>query len=116
VSAESGSDRAPSPGRAPGPPRRRDVRRRRRRRQVPETLWTEFYLDIEQRKLTPKSAEDEQQESFEAMSDGLTFWTDSFDDDTELTGPAAASLTVSSTTTEADVFLTLRVTVVPRSF
>jgi hypothetical protein len=30
-------------------------------------------------------------------------------DDTELTGPAAASLTVSSTTTEADLFLTLRV-------
>jgi hypothetical protein len=40
----------------------------------PETRWTELYLDIEKRKLTP-----------------------------------AASLTVSSTTTEADLFLTLRV-------
>jgi len=76
---------------------------------VPETRWTELYLDIEQRKLTPKPAEGEQQGSFEAMGDGLTFWTDPFDRDTELTGPAAASLTLSSITTEADLFLTLRV-------
>jgi hypothetical protein len=76
---------------------------------VPETRWTELYLDIEQRKLTPNPAEGGQQESFEAMGDGLTFWTDPFDRDTELTGPATASLTVSSTTTEADLFLTLRV-------
>jgi hypothetical protein len=77
---------------------------------VPETRWTELYLDIDQRKLTPKPADGEQQASFEAMGDGLlTFWADPFDRDTELTGPAAASLTVSSTTAEADPFLTLRV-------
>ena len=47
-------------------------------------------------------AEGEQQDSFEAMGDGLTFWTDPFNRDTELTGPAAASLTISSTTTRAE--------------
>jgi len=76
---------------------------------LPGTRWTELYLDIDQRKLTPRPAAGGQQEWFEATGDGLTFWTDPFDRETELTGPAAASLTVSSTTNEADLFLTLRV-------
>jgi hypothetical protein len=63
---------------------------------VPETRWTELYLDIEQRKLAPKPPEGEQQGSFEAMGDGLTFWTDPLEHDTERSArptPGAVSRT-----------------------
>jgi uncharacterized protein len=76
---------------------------------VPETRWTELYLDIERGRLTREPVTGSQQGSFEAMGDYRTFWTDPFDRDVELTGPASARLTVSSTTTEADLFLALRV-------
>jgi predicted acyl esterase len=47
--------------------------------------------------------------AFEALGDGVTFTTDPFPEEVEITGPAAARLSVSSTTTDADIFLTLRV-------
>ena len=47
--------------------------------------------------------------AFSAQGDGLTFITEPFAEDAEITGPAAARLFVSSTTTDADLFLTLRV-------
>lgn len=46
---------------------------------------------------------------FAALGDGLTFTTAAFTEDTEITGPAAARLFAASTTTDADLFLTLRV-------
>jgi hypothetical protein len=46
---------------------------------------------------------------FEALGEGLTSTTAPFVADTEITGPAAARLFVSSTTTDADLFVMLRV-------
>ena len=47
--------------------------------------------------------------SFEAMGDGLTFLTAPMPADTEITGPIALKLFVSSSTKDADIFAILRV-------
>jgi predicted acyl esterase len=43
------------------------------------------------------------------MGDGVTFISDPFEKETEITGPIAAKLKVSSSTQDADLFLVLRV-------
>jgi hypothetical protein len=60
-------------------------------------------------KLATESPADSASASFEALGDGLTFTTEPFTEQTEITGPAAARLFISSTTTDADLFLTLRI-------
>jgi predicted acyl esterase len=47
--------------------------------------------------------------SFAAMGDGLTFLSEPLDKETEITGPVAAKLRISSTTEDADLFLVVRV-------
>ena len=47
--------------------------------------------------------------SFDALGDGLTFLTPPLAQETEITGPSAAKLSVSSSTRDADLFLVLRV-------
>jgi predicted acyl esterase len=76
---------------------------------VPGTRWTELHLDTGRERLASERPAEERPASFAAMGDGLTFWTEPFSEPMELTGPASARLTVSSTTTEADLFLALRV-------
>ena len=46
---------------------------------------------------------------FTAGGDGMTFVSQPFERETEITGPSAAHLRVSSSTADADVFLVLRV-------
>ena len=47
--------------------------------------------------------------TFDAMGDGVTFLTEPMAQETEITGPVAVKLNVSSSTTDADMFLVLRV-------
>jgi predicted acyl esterase len=47
--------------------------------------------------------------SYATTGDGLTFLTPPMSEELEITGPAAAKLVVSSDTTDADLFLVLRV-------
>jgi predicted acyl esterase len=47
--------------------------------------------------------------SFRALGDGLTFLTPPLEAETEITGPVAAKLFVSSSTNDADLFLVVRV-------
>ena len=47
--------------------------------------------------------------TFDALGDGVTFMTPPLKAETEITGPVAAKLFVSSSTTDADLFLVLRV-------
>jgi predicted acyl esterase len=47
--------------------------------------------------------------AFEAMGEGVTFLTPPMEQETEITGPSAVKLFVSSTTKDADVFIVLRV-------
>jgi uncharacterized protein len=76
---------------------------------LPRTQWTRFHLHVGAGALTQQPSGDEHSATFDALGDGLTFWTQPLGQDLEITGPAAARLTVASSTTDADLFLTLRV-------
>jgi hypothetical protein len=72
------------------------------------TVWTEYHLqpDLGLRETDlPFSAEEL---SFEALGDGLRFTTPEFEEEVEFTGPMSARLWVSSSTTDADLFLILQ--------
>lgn len=76
---------------------------------IPRTQWTKFYLDLEAGGLSETAPAAEQETSFEAMGDGLTFRTAPLDRETEITGPSALKIALSSTTADADVFVVLQV-------
>lgn len=73
------------------------------------TEWTRLYLDLQSGELTREPPATPASSEFEAQSDGLTFTTGPLAEETEITGPAAARLYVSSTTPDADLFVTVRV-------
>ena len=76
---------------------------------LPRTQWTKFHLDAAGGRLAREPAAGPQAARFAADGDGLTFWTPPLEREVEITGPAAARLTISSSTHDADIFLTLRV-------
>ena len=73
------------------------------------TKWTKFYLDPAGMTLTTRKPSGAAKLSFEAMGDGLTFLTPPLAEETELTGPSALKLFASSSTSDADFFIVLRV-------
>jgi len=73
------------------------------------TQWTKFYLDPSTMSLGAKEPGGTTTLSYKAMGSGLTFLTPPLTEPLEITGPVAAKLTLSSLTTDADVFLILRV-------
>ena len=75
---------------------------------IPRTQWTKFYLNPEYQ-LSPENNQSSGRLDFNALGDGLTFMTAPLREDTEITGPIAAKLHVSSSTEDADLFLVLRV-------
>jgi predicted acyl esterase len=72
------------------------------------TQWTPFYLHPD-RKLDRKPADDAAMLTYETQGDGVTFSTEPMNEAMEITGPVAAKLFVSSDTSDADLFLVLRV-------
>ena len=72
------------------------------------TQWTTVYLDAAQRTLSEEVPE-AAQVTYAALGDGVDFALSVSDHETELTGPLAATLYVSSATEDADLFLVLRV-------
>lgn len=76
---------------------------------IPRTQWTKFHLTPDENTLLPMPPADEGRTSFAAQGAGVTFFTQPLATDTEITGPAASKLVVSSSTTDADLFLVLRV-------
>jgi uncharacterized protein len=72
------------------------------------TKWTKLYLDPESGALDEKVKTRKAVQSFEAMGDGVTFLTEPFKHATEITGPSALKLFVSSSTADADLFVVLR--------
>ncbi|QSO49373.1 CocE/NonD family hydrolase [Alicyclobacillus mengziensis] len=72
------------------------------------TEWTKIYLNPATQKLANEIVQEECAVEYDPFGDGVTFLTDPFTQQTELTGPMAAKLFVSSTTTDADLFLTVR--------
>jgi uncharacterized protein len=73
------------------------------------TQWTKFYLDPAGRLAANKPANKKSVLRFEAMGDGVTFLTAPLEHETEITGPSAIKLYVSSSTKDADIFAVLRV-------
>jgi predicted acyl esterase len=73
------------------------------------TQWTKFYLDPQNRRLSTNPTAGEAILSYDAMGEGLTFSTGPLDTTMEITGPVAAKLFASSSTSDADLFLILRV-------
>jgi predicted acyl esterase len=72
------------------------------------TQWTKLYLHPD-RELDPAPPVDDATLTYATQSDGVTFSTEAMTEEMEITGPVAAKLFVSSDTTDADLFLVLRV-------
>src|SRR5579883_749586 len=73
------------------------------------TRWTRLYLDLAERSLHGEAPEGDQRLSFDALGDGVTFLAPPAMEETEITGPAAVKLVLSSSTADADIFVVLRV-------
>jgi uncharacterized protein len=73
------------------------------------TQWIKLYLDLDGLSLSREPRGASGARTFEAMGEGLTFLTPPLEEDTEITGPSAAKLFASSSTSDADLFLALRV-------
>src|SRR6266700_1698485 len=73
------------------------------------TRWTRLYLDLATLGLREQSMDGVAIAAFAALGDGLTVTTEPLPQTTEITGPVAAKLFVSSSTRDADLFLVLRV-------
>src|SRR5579871_5641961 len=73
------------------------------------TAWTKYYFDFANGALGTEAPASSGSISFDAMGDGVTFMTAPLEQETEITGPSAAKLFVSSSTKDADIFLVLRV-------
>jgi predicted acyl esterase len=72
------------------------------------TKWTRLHLDPRTGLLQYEKVAGAASLSFEAMGDGVTFLTPPLEAETEITGPSALKLFVSSSTSDADLFAVLR--------
>lgn len=73
------------------------------------TRWTRLYLNPADRSLRWKPVKTKSSLEYEALGEGITFMTPPLENETEITGPVASKLFVSSSTTDADIFLVLHV-------
>ena len=77
---------------------------------IARTDWTKLHIDPAAGTLSDAVPTKPSQASFDALEDdGITVSTRPFEQETEITGPVAAKLFVSSSTSDADIFLVLRV-------
>ncbi len=85
---------------------------------IARTRWTKLYLDFAGFSLNPlpnpppqagEGVERAARVTFDARGEGFTFMTAPLEQETEITGPVAAKLFVSSSAADADLFLVLRV-------
>jgi predicted acyl esterase len=77
---------------------------------IARTRWTRFHLDPVAGALqTARPAPASKTVAFEALGDGVTFLSAPLLEETEITGPSAVKLFVSSSTADADLFIVLRV-------
>ena len=73
------------------------------------TQWTKLHLDPANMSLRRDPVGIGATASYDAPGDGLMFMTPPLEHETEITGPCAAKLFVSSSTTDADIFLVVQV-------
>ncbi len=73
------------------------------------TRWTKLYLDTERMALSREPVAGGAKAEYEALGSGVTFSTPPLEEETEVTGPIAVKLFISSSTKDADLFLIVRV-------
>jgi predicted acyl esterase len=73
------------------------------------TRWTKFYLNPADHSLSAEPVAEKGSVTYDGFGDGVTFLTPPLEAETEITGPSAAKLFVSSETEDLDLFLVLRV-------
>lgn len=71
------------------------------------TRWTRCYLDLDTGGLAENPPDARQRAEFTARSEGVLFTLPAAEHDVEFTGPAAMKLFVSSSTEDADLFVTV---------
>lgn len=71
------------------------------------TQWTEFHLDAASSSLSTQAPAAASDRSYVALQETVTFSTAPFETPTEITGPVALRLWMSSSTTDLDVFVRL---------
>ena len=76
---------------------------------IARTQWTKFHLHPADHSLRREAAANDTAITYDAMGDGVTFISAPLEAETEFTGPIAARLFASSSTTDADFFLIFRV-------
>ena len=73
------------------------------------TKWTKLYLHAGGKgKLDPNPPKAKRSKTFRALTRGVTLRTAPLKEETEITGPMAAKLFISSSTRDADLFLTVQ--------
>ena len=72
------------------------------------THWTKLHLDTSEATLSASAPEREGKVTYAALGEGVSFSTPPFEQETEITGHVAARLTIASSTTDMDIFATLR--------
>ena len=75
---------------------------------IARTRWTKYFLQPDGLALETAAPANETTLSYETTGDGITFRTPPMSNALEITGPVAARLWVSSETSDADLFLVLR--------
>ncbi|MEP9380259.1 CocE/NonD family hydrolase [Aquabacter sp. CN5-332] len=90
-------------------PGERFVERHETQWPLASTQWTKFYLDPEAHTLSRMAPQASSSVTYAGLGDGVTFMTAPLKEETELTGPIAAKLFVSSATEDADLFLVVRI-------
>jgi predicted acyl esterase len=73
------------------------------------TKWTKFYLDPQGMRLSPRPVKSAGPVTYDGLGEGVTFSTPPLEKATEITGPSALKLWISSATADADVFAVLRI-------
>ncbi|MBI3915871.1 MAG: CocE/NonD family hydrolase [Betaproteobacteria bacterium] len=76
---------------------------------IARTQWTKFYLDPVARSLKLEPPTSDRSMTYDGLGEGVTFTSAPMDKETEITGPSALKLWVSSSTSDADLFIVLRV-------
>jgi len=76
---------------------------------IARTQWTKFYLHPAAHQLDLGPANTAGNITYDGLGNGVTFVSAPLEKETEITGPLAARLFVSSSTTDADLFLVFRV-------
>jgi uncharacterized protein len=75
---------------------------------IARTDWTKLYLEPAGRALEWEEPAGETHALYRGFGEGITMMTAPFEEETEITGPIGAKLWISSSTTDADLFLAVR--------